>query len=121
MSVINDKLCFPNCCEKIYTLNPDGSIVFTKTFLPLWTAFEPREPLTVNPPPFKSKYFLPQTRVVNFSGVRDPLTGFTVFKRTDGVPNINSAIMNEGLALNQYVKGVEKLDFLLEWQGSKEI
>lgn len=65
---------------------------------------------------------LPQTQTVKFQGTKDIDTNFLVFRRMDGVPDQESAITNEGIALHPYSnRNGNALFTKIDWEGSQDI
>lgn len=133
--VVRDR-CGEVCKKKIFDLLVDGSIDLTKSFLPLWTLYQPRSNhhfFTVDPM-YPNFVIFPTVNPVNFEGKlilesggfedspKGSNTSFVNFLRIDGRPTRTSAVTNEGLALQMYVnKDGEKPDYLIEWEASENV
>jgi hypothetical protein len=121
MSVNSDTLTVDSCEYGIYTLEPNYAIHLAKKFKALWKAFYSFKPNPIRPQESSDQYTLPSVNNIILKGQTDPLSGFINFKAVNFTPSSNSAIMTEGIALNQYVRSVNKLAFQFLWKGDSSI
>lgn len=119
-SVEGNYLVLPECGKiQIYNFNADGSIELTKKFRSLYGIFRPPLKYTLKD---RGPPILPKTQVVKFQGTKDIDTNFMIFRRIDGIPNAESSITNEGIALHPYNnRNGNALFTKIDWEGSQDI
>lgn len=106
MSVDGNELQAGDCEYKIFHLLSSGEIQLAEKFLVLWRAFYSFRLNPIKPQLTSDRHVLPVVNDIKLKGETDSLSGFINFRAVNFVPSSNSAVMSEGIALNQFAKGV---------------
>lgn len=108
-------------CEenKIYRLLPDNSIQLSEKYHILWKAFN--VPWTRRLGSCNQEYQLPSNNPVHLAGNLDPTSGFVRFQRLNGLPSEDSAIVNQGVALQTYRSDAVSLRYRVKWKASESV